>query len=389
MDSPLLLCSYMRRMRRPVIGIMARPRVEKGIFKGKQGPVLLKYLQTAAACQAFACVFDPADVDFIRQRLIGYVLDSAIYRNASVIQKVDLPLPAVIYDQILSRRYEKSAPVTATRAFLKESSFVFNDGYFDKWQVYEWLATDPNLRRHLPHTALLTTAHVLRKFTQSYSSLFVKPIHGSLGLGIVKLTRSGATWHAMLRTKDGNAEEQTYNAPADIFTAYRKRWLGAPHVVQEGLSLVEQNERPIDIRVIVQKAHDAAWHTTKTYVRMAGLGEFISNLTTGGEAFPLSFLQQIDKKWNMPQIKKEIRKLAQNIPLVMEQQSNLLLGELGIDLGLDTAGRMYIIEVNSKPWKTPATVNGSAELVELSFERPIRFALQLASSLDARRERQS
>ncbi|MCY0876403.1 MAG: YheC/YheD family protein [Firmicutes bacterium] len=384
LDSPVWLCSLVRKVRRPVIGIMARPRVSEGVLIGKQGPVLMKYLVTAKRLHTLACVFDPHEVDVSRQRLTGYVLDASAHRDNPQVQKVDLPIPMVIYDQLLSRRYENAKDVSKVRAFLKTRAHVFNDGYFDKWEVYQWLSVHPQFRPVLPKTELLTSAAPLRRLLHEYPTVFVKPIHGSLGLGIVKITRVEGGYEAVLRTKEGNSDEGVFASAQDVYNHFRKRWQASRHIAQQGLNLYAVGGRPVDVRVIMQKNGEGQWQSTKIFVRMAGSGEFISNLTTGGEAMPLSQLGKSDKNIKIARIKRDIRQLVSEVPVAIEQGAARTLGEMGIDIGLCESGRPQIIEVNSKPWKTPETVNGSTELVELSFERPIRFALHLAHGTDVK-----
>lgn len=382
-DSPILLSAVVKKVRRPTLGVMARPRVVEGQFVGKQGPVLLKYLETARKLHAFACVFDPAEVDCARGRLVGFVLDPSAHRDQPRVQKVDLPIPRVVYDQVLSRRYERTATVVAVLTALKEHAAVFNGGYFDKWEVHGWLSDTPELKPYVPATELLTGPGVTRRFLEQYPSVFVKPIHGSLGLGIVRVLRKDSKWTAVLRAKTGNQVEYVTDSAKDLYAHFRKRWQATRHVIQQGLPLLLVSDRPVDIRVITQKNQVGEWQVTKLFVRMAGDGEFISNLTTGGEAFSLSELAKSEPSVHIARAKREIRHVARLVPNAIESASGRLLGELGIDVGLCADGRPYIIEVNSKPWKAPETVNGSAQLVELSFERPIRFALHLAQMPDS------
>ncbi|MGZ4135856.1 MAG: YheC/YheD family protein, partial [Tumebacillaceae bacterium] len=54
------------------------------------------------------------------------------------------------------------------------------------------------------------------------------------------------------------------------------------------------------------------------------------------------------------------------------------IGELGLDLGLDESGRIWVIEVNAKPWKKPNIAEGEwKNLALLAFQRPVQFATYL------------
>ncbi len=381
--SSLLQCSEVRQLRLPKMGVMARPRVVNGVFQGKQGPVLQRYLETAKGEGVLACVFDPAAVDVACHRLRGFILVDGGDQGQPRVEKADLGIPPVIYDQIVSRRYERSETCLKMREYLQQATFVFNGGYFDKWEVTSWLQSDPRLRTFLPRTALVTGPQVLNEFAKSHHTVFVKPIHGSLGVGILKISRDQGGFGATLRTKQGLAEEFRADSMREIYRRYRARVMSTPHIVQEGVPLVQWGQRPFDVRVLMQKDRTGAWKRTKVYMRVAAQGEFISNLTAGGEACSLSALSEVDPPLRATRVRRQIYALAALIPSVVEDGSQRLLGELGIDLGIAETGRIYILEVNSKPWKTPATLHGSPELVDLSFLRPIRFALRLAGTRQA------
>lgn len=379
-SEPLLsLCGLTRQLRVPQIGVMARPRVVSGIFQGKQGPLLLRYLEAAAREGAFACVFDPVNIDVQRKRLRGYILANRTTEGQRLVALADLAIPPVIYDQIISRSYDRSKTFTQAREYLKQVSVIFNDGYFDKWEVHSWLAMVPKLRMHVPHTALVTGPETLRTFLQKHETVFIKPIHGSLGIGIIRVQRVGDVWQAVLRTKQGLGTTVEVHDAKSIYQHFRARLTRNPHIVQQGIALAQFEERPFDIRLLVQKNRQGHWKRTKMYIRVAAKGDFTSNLATGGQAFPLSALT-FDQDVSLSNVKQTIRQLEKLIPACIEEQSGRILGEMGIDLGVSETGEIYVIEVNSKPWKTPMTSSGSEQLVDLSFLRPIRFALGLASA---------
>ena len=387
--SPLLLCSGVKQVERPLIGVMAHVHCKSDHFDGRQGPALRKYLETARQEGVSACVFDPEDMDAQRNRVRGYVLKTGRDSEQGGVEKRDLPLPKVVYDQILSRKYENNSEVGSTLDHLRKYCVVFNDGYFDKWQVHEWLTAQPSLRDHLPKTWLLRNARTFNDFLNSHRVVFVKPIHGSLGVGIIRASRVADGWKAVLKPKNGPLMAFIARSPDDLFDHFRRRLSGKRCIVQEGLDLIVWNGRPVDVRAIVQKDRNRRWRRTKLYARVAARGEFVSNLTTGGEAFPLSIIGEADRRLNVAAVRREIIHLVSLIPETVEGESGRLLGELGVDLGIDADGRVYVIEVNSKPWKTPVTTRGSQTLVDLSFVRPILFARELAHNSDARREPRS
>ena len=128
----------------------------------------------------------------------------------------------------------------------------------------------------------------------------------------------------------------------------------------------------------MQKNGKGTWTITKVYARVGRKGNITSNLATGGTAHSLSevFKQYFDKD-KITEIKKKIRALSIKVCEALEKSSGHIFGEMGVDLGVDKDGRIWIIEVNSKPRRTVGG-QGSPKLITLSFTKPLRFAHYLA-----------
>ncbi|MNG25160.1 Endospore coat-associated protein YheD [compost metagenome] len=68
-----------------------------------------------------------------------------------------------------------------------------------------------------------------------------------------------------------------------------------------------------------------------------------------------------------------IAMLSQRIPTVLESYHGRL-AELGIDLGIDTRGRVWILEVNSKPGRTIFARLHNERARKKSMANPIHYA---------------
>jgi glutathione synthase/RimK-type ligase-like ATP-grasp enzyme len=361
---------------RPAIGIMAHVKFENGEFKGQQGALLYQYLRIAHKDNLFACVFDPAEVDPSKDTLDGYVLMQSSDEVNSKIIKIPLQLPKVVYDQVLSRKYETAKRISVNRYYLRKHAAIFNDGYFNKWQMYEWLGNVNAIVPHVPKSGKYTLQN-LKEFCSTFPVVFVKPIHGSLGRGIIKLIHRDEGWHSMIRLKTVKKEMQFTHDCVEVYDHFSARTAKTPYLLQEGIPLLELDNRPLDIRVLVQKNEKGEWKRTKTYIRLAAKGEFVSNLSTGGEAFAISLLKNEMSLFSYQQMRKQLQFLVKKLPELIEEKAKRTLGELGMDFGVDDAGQVYILEINSKPRKNIETTRGSAQLVERALERPLLYAMRL------------
>ncbi|KYP82165.1 YheC/YheD family endospore coat-associated protein [Ferroacidibacillus organovorans] len=378
------MASPSRRVRKPfltgadnkgsTVGVMTHVRLVDGQFAGRQGLALMKYLELGRKHDIAVCIFDPADVDIKRHVLQGYVLRGI--ETSQVIQR-EMPIPLVIYDQILSRRYEQLRSFRPLRAYLQKNAKLFNNGYFDKWDVDQWLKKRTALLSFLPETYPLRDADQLHSFLMRHPVTFIKPTAGSLGIGILRVIQKDRDCLAQLRERSGALREETFKSAEELFARYQKRFL-RPHILQQGLTLIQVNGCPVDLRVVAQKNRLGIWCITKQYARKAASGEFVSNLTTGGEALRIGDLERSGLIQNAQSLRETIKTLTMEVCDCIEEESHTLIGELGLDFGIAPDGHLYVIEVNSKPFKSPVTELGSEKLLDLSFLRPLRFAQGLS-----------
>ena len=112
---------------------------------------------------------------------------------------------------------------------------------------------------------------------------------------------------------------------------------------------------------------------------MSGLRGGIS-ICTGGRSLRLDRLLQealgADEE-RKRRLQEEIEKLAIRIAEVLER-STPCLGELGVDLGIDRQGRIWIIEANSRTGRAVFRRCGMHEAARLADRRPLLYAMHLA-----------
>ena len=150
------------------------------------------------------------------------------------------------------------------------------------------------------------------------------------------------------------------------------------YLVQQGINLITYQGRVVDIRALMQKNGQGVWTITKVYARVGPKGNITSNLASGGTAHLMNrvFTGHFEKE-RIDEIKQQIRDLSIKVCEAVEETSGYIFGEMGVDLGVDKEGYIWIIEVNSKPRRTVAG-KGSRRLITLSFTKPLRFAHFLA-----------
>lgn len=87
-----------------------------------------------------------------------------------------------------------------------------------------------------------------------YPDLILKPCRGSVGIGVMRLTRSGeGRWLWSYSISGSRRKVSRVINPDAIPRALRARLSSVPYLVQERIPLAEINGRPFDLRVTVQR----------------------------------------------------------------------------------------------------------------------------------------
>lgn len=363
----------------PLIGVLANPRWNDKahtVRPSQQLPAIQKLLEIGAEEGALCYVLGARDIDFQRMRATGFLWDGRSWTRHI------LPLPDTIYDQVISRKLEFQKQHQQARRRLSElyGPRIFNDGFFDKWQIHQWLSQDPATRTRTPATQRATSLQGMAQFMEKHPVTFFKPIHGSLGLGIIRVQRLASGYQYAMKRARGDPRTGHGSTSLEVARALRRVVLGRPYVMQQGIEVALYRTRPFDVRILLQRDGTGEWKRTKAFVRVAKAGDFTSNLRSGGEALPMDtvFREVFPGASQARRVRRSILRLARDVAETMERQSGKRFGELGVDLGVDQHGNAWVIEVNSKPWKTPDTVRGRRDLVDLAFRRPMAYAIHLA-----------
>jgi glutathione synthase/RimK-type ligase-like ATP-grasp enzyme len=338
----------------PLLGVMLN-RIRSHTPDRPFGPITSFCKELSDACHAeggFVYFFSPDSLSTRGQTIEGW-------NYSGHWQKSDFPIPDVIYNRLTSRILENK---TSVQHFMKEvksrhKTQIFNEKFLNKTEVFQALKKDKTLLKYLPESYPLRSYSTLKSMCSRHSSVFIKPNLGSLGKGIIRVTRQTNQSYVCHFANINGSKKQTYSSTSQLFKTIANKMKIRRYQIQQGLNLISIGSRPIDFRALVQKNNKNEWQITSIVARIAGNHHFVSNLARGGT---LSTVKDALSKANLPSghvsvVNARLRKGAEEIAKGIERQIPRHFGELGVDLAVDVKGRVWLLEVNSKPSKNDNT----------------------------------
>jgi hypothetical protein len=359
----------------PLIGVMIS-RAYSDSSDRPFGSITAFCKELVDACQtygAFVYFFTTSDIPASYQNLEGWTYSGRWRKSV-------FPIPDVIYNRLTSRKLENKPSV---QHFMKEvkSRFgiaIFNEKYLNKTEVFDALRHSPVLIKYLPESHLFKNYAMLKSMSAKYSVVFLKPVAGSLGKGIIRIIRTSNQSYSCHLTSMTGTTKQAFVSLASLFTTISSKLKQRRFQIQQGLQLIEIGGRPVDFRALVQRGSSGEWAITSIVGRIAGSDHFVSNLARGGS---LSKVREALENSNLGSgmqktVSSQLRKAALEIAGGIEDQIKGHFGELGLDLAVDTNGRVWLLEANSKPSK-----NDGTPLAEGTVRPSVKLTIQYARYL--------
>lgn len=331
------------------------------------------------ACQSEGIIVYFLSPDMLRTS--GTVLEGWTYHNGW--RMLTFPFPNVVYNRLTSRILENKSHVQQFMKAVKSryNTKIFNERYLHKNEVFKVLKKVPALRKYLPESHALTGFPILNAMCRRHRTVFLKPILGSLGKGIMRITRQPDGKLICQSTHMKGSTSQIYSSTAKLYAAIAGKMKVRRYQIQQGLKLIAIGSKPIDFRALVQKNRESRWEVTSIVARIAGNHHFVSNLARGGTLSTVSEALSRARGVPIKATNAKLRKAAVDIAQGIEAQIPQNFGELGVDLAVDTRGKVWLIEVNSKPSKndnTPLNPESNSNTIRPSVNKATKYIRHLA-----------
>ncbi|WP_052807275.1 YheC/YheD family endospore coat-associated protein [Risungbinella massiliensis] len=246
-----------------------------------------------------------------------------------------------------------------------------------KIQTYEILKQNEIIAPHLPETVLYQSPKDVFAMLTKHETALIKPNGGSHGIGVVGITPKEKGYILRGRTEANKPFHQELTSATQL-AKWLEKFVGQTrYIVQPFLSLSTTEGIPFDLRILLQKNERRLWEQTGLAIRRGKSTSITSNLHGGGDAEKVGpFIEKHFPPFQVDQIWHQIDLLSFHVPMYIEENHGSLV-ELGLDLGIDQSGKVWILELNSKPGRSVFLRTGETEIRKRAIQLPILYANSL------------
>ncbi|WP_165452575.1 YheC/YheD family protein [Paenibacillus thalictri] len=212
----------------------------------------------------------------------------------------------------------------------------------NKWSKFAVLMRHSGVAKHIPTMRVFNPAN-LQWMLQRFSFIVAKPFVGTGGHRVVKITKDAGGY--VVQYYGSRTKVHSLSQLAAKINRIRQ---GRRFMLQQGISLTTIHSRPLDYRVKLVKVN-RKWAIRAVVGRLARPGLFVTNLCQGGTMLKGS--NALRQTFPKSLVKSKIATMcgvARTCTFLLESHYPGI-GALGYDFGIDRQGRVWILEVNTRP----------------------------------------
>ncbi|MBG9810993.1 hypothetical protein ABD68_18525 [Bacillus endophyticus] len=279
------------------------------------------------------------------------------------------PIPSYLYDRCFYKNDRSSMRAKRNMRVLKNQHDILFLGYGlpNKKEVFSALQQHQSLSCYIPYTTFPNTPADVYERLKTDREIVLKPLCGSGGRGILFITLQEKIH---VYTQDsGKVNVNSFSAHDEFISWLYGKLLTDSYLIQPYLNM-QWSGSPSDIRLLVQKKNET-WIESVRAIRKGKKGTLLTNLSQGGEIS--SFIDSLylyDHKTRLS-VQKALEDIVETLPKTLDYAFGPLF-ELGIDIAFTKDGRLFVIDINSKPGRKISSILQEKELEQV-YNRPFAY----------------
>lgn len=308
---------------------------------------LSSYIKDYSTIQGAILAFSLEGVNIEEHKIKGFMYDPIQQTWKEGTYRYPAALFSIVEVSLTGRWEEFQAVMQHFSAIL--GNRIYNYPTFNKWEMHQWLSKYPAIKGHLPDTVQYESPMKLYQMLKKHRRVYVKPILGRLGLGIVEC--SIGPYGVTVRFRNHGGNQQHLLATPDHFRDFANTFFSpTDYLIQQAIPLLTISRRLVDFRLMLVKDEHGTWKNAGLFGRYGAKKSIVSNITAGGHAEwgnttlkkLLGINQPSVKKW-----KKKMITLAVKASRAMEAYG-VQYGNLGLDIAIDRKRNIWLLEINNQ-----------------------------------------
>lgn len=216
-----------------------------------------------------------------------------------------------------------------------------------KWELNEILEKNEELLQYIPETRWLNQEN-LAEMLDTYGMVYVKPDNWTWGRGVIKVEKGKGEFRYQIGKKMYTFYDFANLIEALELTINNKMKNRAvnnrKYIIQQGIHLLQYNDRIFDLRLMVQKTPENQFEVTGILGRLAHPKRIVTNFHSKGEIYTIEhLLNHYMEEEKLQSYKAMLYELGKQIGPLYNRKA------IGIDIGIDRNFFPWIIEVNIRP----------------------------------------
>ncbi|MBO3649698.1 MULTISPECIES: YheC/YheD family protein [Bacillus amyloliquefaciens group] len=317
--------------------------------------------------------FTPFDIfpDSLRVKALVYHPQSGKWNET------EIDIPEYIYDRCFygkSAEAQKAKPIVEWLKKYPKTEFI-GRGLPDKWTVTDVLQKHHLISPYIPETAEVSRYEQVQSYLAKEKACILKPAFGAGGRGII-LLETGKKSITATYYIGKNKQTKSFSNHVS-FKSWCKKVLQHRYLLQSYLNIQDKERHPCDIRIFMRKTESGVWETVGKAVRRGYQNGLLSHLSGGSE--PIKFdtwFEEIPRK-QQAVLLDDVFSITQSVPYFLDERFGPLF-ELGLDICYAKDGRIWLLDVNSKPGRK-AILSVAPEAKEDLYTSPLRRFRELQS----------
>ena len=312
--------------------------------------------------------FSPGAVDFKKGVINGYQYNSGQWEDTVS------RFPDVIYN---TNSFHRDKQMSAVEQLCEKIPFT-SHSIGSKVTVYQNLMNYKTYAPYLVPSEEVSSAEQFFAFLEKYPEAVLKPSWGHQGMDVYHIKKEGDLFLVRL-----GADEARYDIEQTA-AFLQSKIKEADYIIQPYINCRTKTGVPYDLRLHVQKGGRGEWVSPILYPRISANGSIVCNIGQGGYTSELTGFLKREFGARYFDVRKYIElfslQLAEHMDQIQQELYGEELNELGIDIGLDEAQKIFIYEVNWRPGHPPFTnINLSV------IKNTIRYAMYLVEREKSRK----